>query len=127
MSHPKTQYAEHFHEVTDEWHHHTAAEGLPQKEHAGKVNTVVLTFVFFAIVSTISGTITASVLYFNRHITSLRQSQIETTALAQAANDYRHASEDAQKTYAWADAPAGAVRVPIDIARERVIRKYAGK
>lgn len=127
MSHAKPQYTQEFHEVTTEWHHHTAAEGLPQKEHAGKVNTLVLTFVFFAIVSTISGTITASVLYFNRHITSLRQSQIETTSLAQAANDYRQAAEKAQENYTWADAHAGTVQVPIDIAEKRVISRYTGK
>jgi hypothetical protein len=127
MTHHKPQYTTEFHEVTDEWHHHTAAEGLPQEEHAGKVNTVVLTFVFFAIVSTISGTITASVLYFNRHITSLRQSAIENTKQAADANLYRGESEKALTAFTWADARAGTVQIPLDMAKERVIRKYAGK
>ncbi len=127
MSHKKTQYATELHEVTDSWHHHTAAEGAPQHEHGSRVNTVILTFVFIAIVSVISGTITSAVLYFNRHITSLRQSQIETTVLAKAANEYRAAAEAAQAKFGWADARAGAVQIPLDLARERVIKRYAGK
>jgi hypothetical protein len=125
MKHAPPQQTPEVHETVDAWHHHTSDEGMPQKEHAPRVNTLVLTFVFVAIVTVISATIGASILYFTRHVTELRQQQIETTVLAADANAYREQSEQALKEFGWADAEKGVVRLPLDIARQRVIARYS--
>lgn len=127
MVHHKPQHTPELHEVADQWHHHEAAEGMPQKEHGPRVNTVVLTGVFLAIVIVITGTIAAAILYFNQHITVLRQHEIETTVLAAEANEYRAAAEASFATYTWVDAEKGVVQLPLGVARERVLARYAGK
>ena len=55
MKHAPPQQTPEVRETADEWHHHTGDEGMPQKEHAPRVNTLVLTFVFIAIVLTLAG------------------------------------------------------------------------
>lgn len=115
------------HEEPDQWHRHTPDEGEPQAEHAAHENTLILAGVFVAIVVFIASTITASVLYFNRHVTGLRREQIESTLLAGDALAYRDTSEAAQRTYTWADAEKGVVQLPLDVATRRVVEEYAGR
>jgi hypothetical protein len=120
----QTQHTPEHHEAVEAWHHHSADEGQPQEEHAGKVNTRALGVVFFSIVLFFIATATASILYFVRYTTELRQKKIETHAWAtQFSEDYQRQVEGLQQ-YAWADAAAGTVQVPLDIARRRVIEKY---
>lgn len=126
MSHEKHYTPEH-HEEPDAWHRHTSDEGAPQAEHAANVNTLILGGVFAAIIVFIVAAITASIVYFNRHVTGLRRAQVESTVLSAEALAYRDGAEAAQRAYTWADAARGVVQLPTDVAAQRVIDRYARK
>lgn len=126
MSHD-THYTPEHHEEPDAWHRHTSDEGAPQAEHAANVNTLILGGVFAAIIVFIVAAITASIVYFNRHVTDLRRAQVESTVLSAEALTYRDRSEAAQHAYTWADAAKGVVQIPTDVAAKRVMERYAGK
>jgi Ni,Fe-hydrogenase I cytochrome b subunit len=129
MSHQKLQHLPEHHETPDAWHLHSAAEGVPQAEHGGKTNTVVLAFAFVASLGFVATVILVSILYFQVHLTSLRHERIEDTALSAAFHQYRDGAKDRLSGYAFATedaARAGQVSIPIDQAEQKVIVRYSG-
>jgi hypothetical protein len=123
MTH-KLAHTPEVHEEPDQWHRHVAAEGTPQEEHAANVNTTVLLGVFVAVVVFVSGAILFTYIYFTRHMTALRQSRIEITAMGDEFRAQRAASLSRLNSYGWVDAEAGVVSIPIEAAKARVIEEY---
>jgi hypothetical protein len=127
MSH-KPQYTPPVHEHIEEWHHHTAAEGLPQAEHGAKPNMLLLLVAFVGSVGFVGLTILATYMYFNSYTQGLRNERAETTAMGQDYRDYRAKSKkDLEGGYVWLNdeaARAGRVTLPITTAKERVIARY---
>jgi hypothetical protein len=126
MSH-KLPHTPDIHEEPDPWHRHTVDEGIPQVEHAATVNIPILMGVFVATVVFVSATILFTMIYFKRHVTALRQERIETTVVGQGARDYKEAALANLDGYGWADAQAGHVSLPLDVARQRVIEAYSNR
>lgn len=126
MSKPHAHTPE-MHEEPDAWHRHTLADGIPQPEHAGKINVPILLGVFVATVVFVAAAILFTYVYFTRHLTTLRQSRVETTVLSEPARKERDKTLERLGDYRWADARAGTVTLPLSVARERVIRGYTSK
>ncbi len=121
------------HEHADEWHHHTAAEGKPQHEHAGVANTSAL--FHWLILILISGitVIIALSMYFGKYYNTIRQERIETLQFYKAGTAPRDKAEGdlgidtplAHFTYhATADKAAHTVQLPIDQAMKTVVDRY---
>lgn len=114
----------------DEWHQHSAAEGLPQVEHAGSVDTKAVAYWFVAIIIFVAVLSVIIAVYFNSVTSQLRAERIETTLIAQEANAAKAQAEATMGfngqsgTYTWADAKAGAVQIPIEEAMKKVQAKY---
>jgi hypothetical protein len=115
------------HAEPESWHRHTPEEGLPQQEHAGKVNTTILLGVFVAIVVFVAGAILFTYLYFSRYMVTLRREKIETMAMAEEFNAYRARATAELEEYGWVDPQAGVVRLPLDVAKARVLAAYGAK
>jgi len=117
------------HEKADQWHRHGAEEGHAQKEHAAKANPALLGVVLGVVVAATLGLVVLVVLYFGRATTDLRRERIETTALSAEANSYRaQAKANLDRPIdedSWVDREAGTVRVPIEMAMDRVVERYA--
>lgn len=125
------QYTAHEHEQPDAWHRHdVAAEGAPQEEH-GRTNPAVLVVAFLATFGFVAGTILASYLYFNLHMTKERREKIESNVLADSFFKVTQPAEMARlKDYGFsgeAAARAGAVSIPIDQAMQNVVNRYGKK
>ncbi len=123
MSHKK-QYTPDTHEHPDQWHRHTPDEGQPQEEHAARVNNAALAIVFVSVVAFVAGTILVTTLYFQRYLVQERERKIEVTSLGEGYREYRDAAKAAQQGFGWADAEAGKVVIPVEMATERVVARY---
>lgn len=129
MSH-KLHYTEPPHDEPDSWHRHVPEEeGLPQEEHGSHTRPVALALAFVLCFAFVAGTILASYLYFNVHMTALRRERVESTVFAQefAASrdaelaklgDYYFPTEDRARK--------GLAALPVEEAKKRVIARYAG-
>jgi|RhiMethySRZTD1v2_1073278.scaffolds.fasta_scaffold390220_2 hypothetical protein len=129
MSHP-THYTPEFHEEPDSWHRHTVDEGEPQAEHGGKPNNFLLAIAFLASLGFVAAVILASFLYFQKHMTSLRQERAESTVLSTDFVKYRDTAQAALQDFSFATpdlARAGTVMVPAEEATKRVIARYGAQ
>lgn len=127
MSHHHEHTPEH-HETPDAWHVHTAAEGLPQEEHGGKTNTVILAVAFVLSFGFVAVTILVTYLYFQVHFTSLRAQRIEGTAMGKSFVQYRDRSREKLGGYNFATeaaARAGMASLPLKEAEQQVIARYS--
>lgn len=127
MSH-KPQYTHPAPDHTDSWHLHTADEGMPQEEHAGKANAAVLAGVFIGSFLFVGVVILVTYLYFEVQFTHARELRIETTALGQDARDYKAKTLQQLQQYTFPSdlsARAGQVEVPVPEAEQRVLAQYA--
>lgn len=120
------------HEHADAWHHHAEVEGAPQAEHTAVVNTGSLAKWFVILVVTLTVVLVAISVYFTAAVTRAKAEKLETTALGQAAREAKlvslaqlSADGSQQAHYAWADATAGQVQIPIAKAMDKVVAKYA--
>lgn len=84
-----THYTPHPEERPDPWHRHTLAEGSPQHEHASHVDVRGLLVAFSLTSVGVAAVIVVIILYFRSTVTEARRQRIETTALAEEANEYR--------------------------------------
>ena len=126
MSHHQ-QYTPEVHEEPDEWHRHTADEGPPQEEHAGKPNNFLLALTFLFSLAFVAATILASFLYFQVHMTGIRQKRMESTVLSQDYVKYRDAAMASRDDFSFPTAEmgrSGRALLPHDQAAERVIARY---
>ena len=130
MSH-KAHYTPDIHEQPDSWHRHVPAEeGVPQEEHGADTKPFALATAFILCFAFVAGTILASYLYFEVHITALRREKIETTYFAEEFAKTKAAELSKQKDYylpAENKARAGQAALPIEEAKKKVIARYAAK
>jgi len=125
MSH-ELEHLEHDHPQPDAWHRHGAEEDAPQAEHAAQVNTVALAVVFVGMsVSVVALTVIVAV-FFQRHITTLRQERVEIVSpIADIQLDYRAQTTRELATYGWVNEEAQTVRVPIESVYDTIVQEYA--
>ena len=122
------------HDHADSWHHHEAAEGMPQHEHAGVADPVAIARWFTGILIAVVGLIIVLSVYFVKYTTKMRHERIETfgwiskeAAAARAQAEGQLGMAGAPPAYEWADPAAGRVQIPIDQAMNEVVAKYAAK
>lgn len=121
------------HEHTDDWHHHSAAEGVPQHEHASIANPSVLIHWLILIGASMIVVITALAMYFGRAYNEERQTKIETLYFY---DNYGAPPRDAAEStlgvntpldhysYKAANAQNHTVQLPIEQAMKKVVDKY---
>lgn len=115
-------------EQPDEWHMHTAAEGPPQEEHGGTVNTALLMLAFVGTVASIALVVVLTYLYYASYSTQVRASRIETTVLSEDYRQYRAKVHEAMTGFNWVEMDGEpAVSLPLDVATERVLQRYSGQ
>jgi hypothetical protein len=117
-------------ELPDAWHLHTSEEGPPQVEHGGRANALVIGVALGATVIFLILTIAVIVMYFSVYTTRLRQERIESTVLSQEQLRYKLESAEKLRDYSLINpetAHQGIVSIPIDQARQTVIRRYSGR
>jgi 3-isopropylmalate dehydratase small subunit len=68
-----------------------------------------------------------AVLFYNNYMNGLKQERWELTSIGADARNERERVEVELKTYGVVDATAGTVRIPLDAAKERVLKKYEKK
>lgn len=116
------------HEGPDQWHRHSAQEGVPQTEHAAVASPKVLAISFLVITFSIAATVLVLVIFFDHYTASFKALQMESTTLSTPFNEYKTRwDEQDSRTYGWAneaDARAGNVRIPVEQAMGRVVEKY---
>lgn len=114
------------HESPDQWHRHSAEEGTPQAEHGAIASPGALAAAFVAISVTVAITVLIIQVFFDQYNANYRAQQVETTALSTNFNKYKSQWEQQDsKGYGLADAQSGAVRIPLEMARQRVVDRYA--
>lgn len=88
-----THYTPHPEEHPDAWHRHTLSEGLPQHEHAADVNVRGLLAAFALTSLGVALVLVVIIVYYRATVVEARRQRIETTVLAQEANEYRAAAQ----------------------------------
>ncbi|HYE62773.1 MAG TPA: hypothetical protein VD997_12325 [Phycisphaerales bacterium] len=120
------------HEHADAWHHHIPEEGMPQHEHAAKVDSGALIKWFIGITVLLVVVVLALKMYFTKFTTQMRRTYVETTEIAQGAKTALAAAEatlgtDGRPfTYKVANKQARTVQLPIDTAIKRTVERYSG-
>jgi hypothetical protein len=109
----------------DPWFRHSAAEGMPQHEHAAKVDTGILVSVFVILCATVLVFTVGVAVYANGAIARMQGERELSTSSAEPALAYRaKALADASSTQ-WLDRAAGTVQLSVEQATERVLAEYA--
>jgi hypothetical protein len=120
------------HDHADSWHHHEAAEGMPQAEHAGVADPMAIARWFTIILVAVVALIVIISVYFVKYTTRMRHERIET--FGWISKDAVAAKKHAEGvlgeaggpiTYEWADPASGLVRIPIDAAMKKVVAEYS--
>jgi len=109
----------------DEWFTHSIEEGLPQPEHGGHINARALFVFYVAMVGFVVVSAVGVAIYYHRHLLSVRQERTETLRLADDVNEYKERTLRALSEYGWVDEYGGAARVPLEVARDRVLERYS--
>lgn len=118
------EHLPHDHEEPDSWHRHTPDEGMPQVEHAPRVNIRALLGTFIVITIVVVALAGATIQLFRTTIVRARLAVEETLVLSEAQVQYREASLQEQNSYAWT-ADGEHVRIPIDQAMHKVVEQYS--
>lgn len=115
------------HGHADAWHNHSVAEGVPQHEHGATVNTKNTFIVLFVIFGFTAAFILVTVLYFNVTVRRVQSARVETIGGAQMFNLMKGQMEADLSTFGVVDPEKKIVRVPIERAMDRVVKRYQGK
>lgn len=114
------------HHEPDEWHSHTPEEGPPQEEHASRVNAGILFLVFCVMTVGLTVTVVALIFYFSQHTTALKAELHETVDWrVDISIPYRESARQTLTGYAWEDEDNEVVRVPLDLAIDRIVERYS--
>lgn len=114
------------HEHADSWHHHAIdVEGIPQAEHGGMVNPIIVAKWFILIVVSVVGTCGVLYLYFSHYTTGIKSKQFETVSWSKDSAEYKATKEREQTTVEWIDHDH--LRIPIAAAMDKVKNEYASK
>lgn len=125
MSEKHAHYTAVEHEAADAWHHHDlAAEGAPQSEHAAIARPAVLFQAFIAITLVVVVLVGILWVYFQNYTTALKASVIETTVLSKDYNQMKAKMDNELAGFSLGDAAGDKVNIPIDLAKQRVLKRY---
>lgn len=112
----------------DEWFAHTREEGLPQAEHAGHVDTRALMIFYMGMLAFVVISIIGVSIFFKNYVQRTQVRNIETLQLAVDANAYKAETLEAMDTYGWSgEIVPGAARIPLEEARDQVLRAYGDR
>jgi hypothetical protein len=114
--------AEHGH--ADDWHQHGIGADVPQVEHGARLEPSKVVIGFILLVIAIVFSVTVSVLFYNSYMNDLKQERFELTSVGADARSARERTDVELNTYGIVDATTGTVRIPVDVAKERVLKKY---
>jgi hypothetical protein len=119
------------HEHTDQWHHHSSAEGVPQVEHASVANPHVLIHWLILISIAMIVVIAALGMYFGKYYDQVRREKVETLYFYDNfGNPPREKAEGdlgvgkPVSQFVYHAASATTVQLPIEQAMNKVIAKY---
>jgi len=115
--------AEHAH--ADDWHQHAGVGEVPQVEHGARLEPGKVFIGFIALVISIVVSVTISVLFYNNYMNGLKQERWELTSVGADARSARERADVELNTYGVVDATTGTVRVPLETAKDRVLKKYS--
>lgn len=111
----------------DSWHQHARAEGVPQLEHAGKVNAKLLAAWIGGILIFVVLFVGSVAVYLNNRLARDRAEVMETLVRRDAFRGYREGVKTNFTQFSWVDRGEGTVRTPIDDAKRRVVRAYGAR
>lgn len=100
---------------------------MPQSEHAASVDPMATLKVLAFIMGFTAIFITVTILYFNTTVRRQREAKIETIGSAESYNAMKGQMERDLSTYGVSDPATKTVRIPVDKAIDRVVKKYANK
>lgn len=109
----------------DTWHQH-GANDTPQQEHGSKIQPGVLINSIVLIIGGTVGLMAITLLYFNYWFTQTYRERTD-ISLAEEYNVYKAQADEQMATFRWADVETGKVALPIDLATERVMKKYSAQ
>lgn len=112
--------------MSDQWHSHNAAEGMPQVEHAQHVSPKWLALTFIGMVFGVLFVIIVLWVYFNSYISKYESRVNETTKAAEMSREERVAVQTRVNSFEWIDRENGTVQIPVDRAMDLVIADYEG-
>lgn len=105
----------------DAWHHHNAAEGGAQVPHGAVTSIAAMARGLLLIAVSTLGLVGVTMLYLNHHINQLHRVRADADLSADYV-EYRDGTKKRMGDYGWVD--ANTPHVPVDIARDRVLKKY---
>ena len=115
------------HEEPDAWHSHTPDEGAPQEEHGARVDPAALSLTLLAIGFGFVFLLLITWGYYNSYYTRLQAEKTERVT-NELRTEYLTTRAEAQTALtqppAWIDRESGSVRLPLDRARELVVKEY---
>lgn len=125
MSHTRPHTPE-MHESPDQWHAHTAEEH-PQQAHAEKVNSPLVVVIGIGLFTGVVACVVVLIGYYNWYVgKALNQAEIDGRIEADFRAQ-RATAESELGQFGWADATAGVVRVPLEMAKEKMLAEYGAK
>ncbi len=132
MTQHKPHYSAEVHDRPDSWHHHAAAEGVPQHEHARVASPGTIARWFVGMVVTLVGSVTILILFFNHEVSQARATRIESTAMSAeyAAMRVRVNADlgldGLPGAWTWSDPQQDLASAPVRVGMERVVARYGG-
>lgn len=108
----------------DDWHQHSAADGVPQDEHAAQASVKALGMTFIIMTVGVILTILVLVAYFKSYVGSYRAKVQEGTAIMQPAFEAKLSARKHLEEFGWIDRDAQTVHIPLDRAMEQVVAEY---
>jgi hypothetical protein len=109
----------------DSWHRHDASEPAPQEAH-GTINALTLFQVLVVVIGGTAVFILLTVMYFNREMGALYTQRTEPDLQAEY-NASKSAAQARLASYGWVDAGSGTVSIPLDLAKNKVLKDYSAK
>ncbi len=113
--------------VHDNWFKHDASEPKPQEMH-GKINPMNIMLVLLGTLVTVGVTIIVVLkMFFDPAVYEFKAERLEarTDAIAAPAQEALANWQSEMLTAGWVDQGSGVVRLPLDVAKEKVIEEYA--
>jgi hypothetical protein len=119
----------------DVWHHHERTEGEPQHEHLGNINPWAVSKWFAIAMAVLVFSIAGMMVYFDRYKADLNARIVEVSVneewvslrTAQEAELGYSSTGAANRDQAFMGLEGGKVKLPIDAAMEKIVRRYEKK
>ncbi|MEM8758209.1 MAG: hypothetical protein AAGF47_10570 [Planctomycetota bacterium] len=122
MAHAETPAHEH---TLDEWHAHSAAEPIPQIEHAAQVNRAALLVVFAAMVISIIVMVVGLTMFYNYTVAQRRAVVMENVVEYKEEYKPYHAVATGNIENYRSLGDGSTVQIPVDRAARLVAERYA--